>query len=82
MNKFRVTTLNGGSNLLVSRFEFEGLSYAIKVAEETPENLRAIVSVFNPYKGGWVDILDRRAAHTPPEGYGLRTRPPVLLPIF
>ena len=82
MNKFRVTTLEGVSNLLVSRFEFEGLSYAIKVAEETDENYRVIIAAFNPYKGCWQDILDRRARYKQPSGCKLRDIPAILQPIF
>jgi len=82
MNMFRVTTLQGVSNLLVSRFEFESLSYAIKVAEETEENYRVFVSVFNPYKGGWQDILCRHARYRQPEGCTLRDIPARLQPIF
>jgi hypothetical protein len=82
MNKFRVTTLNGVSNLLVSRFDFESLSYAIKVAEETEEGYRVFVSAFNYRAGGWQDILCRHPRHRQPEGFGVRDIPATLQPIF
>ena len=82
MNKFRVTQLNGTSNLLVSRVEIESLSSAIKVAEETDEHYRVYISAFNHQRGGWKEILCRHPRHRQPEGCGLRDIPAALKPIF
>lgn len=79
---YEVKVYNGTSNLLEETSNFERLEDAMAFAVAVEERFSATIVAWDNLKGQWHPLMKRTHLHRTPEGYGMPSRQPALVPLF